>query len=297
MLNAPPKPVSASTSSGSVHAAVIRRTSSVTSFKVVTPRSGRPKALLATPAPDRYRARKPARAASIAAYALTAPTICSGWSSSSAARRDWSADRFDICGLPSLPLQPGNQTLGVEVEVFGQVFIHAHLWFGKPVPARQLNPQGAHVRVDARVWRGGGGMPQGDGHQLPNLRLERCGDGRQTGHPTVMHQVGGLRAGCHEPIDRSNELLRIELRRRGRGHSEGSLRGIQFPIGKAEGIAGEQIAMLQIHHTIMMQGVTRGMQQLHWPILKRQQRPVLAGDDATRLDGDQIPVQLAVEFL
>lgn len=64
--NAAPQPVSASTSSGSVVAADILRTSSQTSFRVVMPRSGSPKEAFATPAPDRYIARNPLRAASIA---------------------------------------------------------------------------------------------------------------------------------------------------------------------------------------------------------------------------------------
>jgi hypothetical protein len=53
MLKAPPKPVSASTSSGSAQAPQMRRTSSHTSFKEVMPRSGSPKEAFATPAPDR----------------------------------------------------------------------------------------------------------------------------------------------------------------------------------------------------------------------------------------------------
>ena len=53
MLKAVPQPVSMSTSSGSGLAAVIRRTSSSTSFRVVMPRSGWAKEALATPAPDR----------------------------------------------------------------------------------------------------------------------------------------------------------------------------------------------------------------------------------------------------
>ena len=53
MLKAVPQPVSTSTSSGNGLAAVIRRTSSSTSFRVVMPRSGWAKEALATPAPDR----------------------------------------------------------------------------------------------------------------------------------------------------------------------------------------------------------------------------------------------------
>jgi len=60
MLKALPKPVSASTSSGSGQAALMRRTSSQTSLRELMPRSGSPKEALATPAPERYRARKPA---------------------------------------------------------------------------------------------------------------------------------------------------------------------------------------------------------------------------------------------
>ena len=61
-----PQPVSASTSSGSEVAAVILRVSSATSVSVVSPRSGRPNDAVATPEPDRYSARNPARSASIA---------------------------------------------------------------------------------------------------------------------------------------------------------------------------------------------------------------------------------------
>ena len=53
MLKAAPQPVSASTSSGRSLAEAMRRTSSQTSFRLVMPRSGRPKEAFATPAPDR----------------------------------------------------------------------------------------------------------------------------------------------------------------------------------------------------------------------------------------------------
>jgi hypothetical protein len=53
MLNAPPHPVSASTSKGSVLASVIRRMSISTSSIVLMPRSGRPREFAATPPPDR----------------------------------------------------------------------------------------------------------------------------------------------------------------------------------------------------------------------------------------------------
>jgi hypothetical protein len=64
MEKAPPKPVSTSTSNGSGVAAVMREASSATSVSVVMARSGRPKAALATPAPERYSARAPLRCAS-----------------------------------------------------------------------------------------------------------------------------------------------------------------------------------------------------------------------------------------
>ena len=53
MLNAPPQPVSASTSKGSVLASVMRRMSMSTSSMVLMPRSGRPSEFAATPPPDR----------------------------------------------------------------------------------------------------------------------------------------------------------------------------------------------------------------------------------------------------
>src|SRR5690606_30817852 len=57
-----------------------------TSSRLVIPRSGRPWDAFATPAPERYKARNPARWASTAAQALIAPTICSGRSAARAAR-------------------------------------------------------------------------------------------------------------------------------------------------------------------------------------------------------------------
>src|SRR5699024_3129484 len=88
MLNAlGPKPVSMSTSSGSSHTSVMRRASISTSSSVLMPRSGMPSEPAATPPPDRYTARKPARSASRAWLALMAPITCSGDSSASAARK------------------------------------------------------------------------------------------------------------------------------------------------------------------------------------------------------------------
>ena len=52
MLNAPPQPVSISTSSGRSVTSVMRRTSISTSSMVVMPRSGMPQELAATPPPD-----------------------------------------------------------------------------------------------------------------------------------------------------------------------------------------------------------------------------------------------------
>ena len=102
MLNAAPQPVSASTSSGRSVAAVMRRTSSQTSFSEVIPRSGSPNEAFATPAPDRYRARKPACSASRALKALTVPTTCNGVSAASAALRRCpllGVTRCSPCGL------------------------------------------------------------------------------------------------------------------------------------------------------------------------------------------------------
>ena len=67
MLNAPPQPVSASTSSGNGQASVMRRMSMSTSSMVLMPRSGTPSELAATPPPDRYMALKPQAAAMRAA--------------------------------------------------------------------------------------------------------------------------------------------------------------------------------------------------------------------------------------
>ena len=53
MLNAPPQPVSMSTSSGSDVAAVMRRASISTSSMVLMPRSGMPSELAAKPPPER----------------------------------------------------------------------------------------------------------------------------------------------------------------------------------------------------------------------------------------------------
>ncbi|MOA57816.1 hypothetical protein D3C78_1820650 [compost metagenome] len=51
------------------------------------PRSGMPSEPAATPPPDRYKARKPARRASSAWLALMAPTICNGFSAARAWRK------------------------------------------------------------------------------------------------------------------------------------------------------------------------------------------------------------------
>jgi len=53
MASSAPKPVSTSTSRGRSTAPVIRRVSSSTLSREVTPRSGSPKEMLATPAPER----------------------------------------------------------------------------------------------------------------------------------------------------------------------------------------------------------------------------------------------------
>ncbi|CSC07679.1 Uncharacterised protein [Vibrio cholerae] len=53
MLNAPPKPVSISTSKGKSQALVMRSTSTNTSLSVVMPKSGKPYEALAMPPPER----------------------------------------------------------------------------------------------------------------------------------------------------------------------------------------------------------------------------------------------------
>src|SRR5580698_11549552 len=100
MLNAPPQPVSASTSIGRGQASVMRRMSMSTSSIVLIPRSGTPKELAATPLPARYSALKPQAAAMRAVNAVMAPTICSGFSAATAARRRAPAeDGFDADAL------------------------------------------------------------------------------------------------------------------------------------------------------------------------------------------------------
>src|SRR5271154_1050654 len=86
ILNAPPHPVSASTSSGSGQASVILRMSVSTSSMVLIPKSGTPRELAATPPPDKYRALNPQAAAILAVNALIAPTTCKGRSAATAAR-------------------------------------------------------------------------------------------------------------------------------------------------------------------------------------------------------------------
>ncbi len=63
ILNAPPQPVSISTSSGRLVASVIRRTSVSTSSMVLIPRSGSPSELAATPPPDKYSPLNPVASA------------------------------------------------------------------------------------------------------------------------------------------------------------------------------------------------------------------------------------------
>ena len=86
ILKAPPQPVSISTSKGVSVAAVIRTASVITSCIEVIPKSGRPYDAAATPPPERYKHRNPTCSAIKAAYALIAPTICSGCSWVSASR-------------------------------------------------------------------------------------------------------------------------------------------------------------------------------------------------------------------
>src|SRR5208283_3414868 len=107
MLNAPPQPVSASTRSGRAHASLMRRISTSTSSRVLMPRSGTPSELAATPPPDRYSALNPEASASRAAYALMAPTTCSGRSAATAARNRAPGELMGVdsfaCIIGSLP--------------------------------------------------------------------------------------------------------------------------------------------------------------------------------------------------
>ena len=79
MLNALPKPVSTSTSSGSSVAAVMRRASSSTSPSVVTPKIRQAERRVRDAgARQIQRLETGVAAASSAQYALIAPGICSG---------------------------------------------------------------------------------------------------------------------------------------------------------------------------------------------------------------------------
>ena len=93
IMKALPHPVSTSTTRGREVTPVIRLASSQTSVSVVIPRSGRPKQAFATPAPERYIARKPTFSAIMAEKALIVPTICRGLSSASAPRRSLPASQ------------------------------------------------------------------------------------------------------------------------------------------------------------------------------------------------------------
>src|SRR5882757_7160099 len=68
-----------------------------------------------------------------------------------------------------------------------------------------------------------------------------------------MHEIHGLGCISGHAIDRSEQLVRVELRRAGRRDDECAVLGIQFAIRNTEGVAGENARMSGIDHRVVMQ--------------------------------------------
>jgi hypothetical protein len=123
-------------------------------------------------------------------------------------------------------------------------------------------------------------MPDGDAHELRELLPERSSELSNAGNASEMRQIDALRAQRREALDRAQQLLGIELRRRRRGDDEGTLGAVEGPVRQAEGIASEDRPSRRIEQHLMVECVSGSVQHAQFPAPELQPIEILALHDA-----------------
>src|SRR5579885_600660 len=149
----------------------------------------------------------------------------------------------DIAGqavtAAAAPVQPGDESLCVEVEVTLEPRQHPLRSQPAAVAKGQLPPEVRHCRADGRgPIRSCRALP-GDAGQLADLSLEGFPEPRHIGDSAEVHEVHRLGRVREQPVDRGDELLRVELCRRSGRDDEGAAWRVELAIGDAEGVARE----------------------------------------------------------
>jgi hypothetical protein len=133
--------------------------------------------------------------------------------------------------------------------------------------------------------------------QLMQLRRQR----RQMLDPAVMRQIRRLGIARHQSIDRCMQRFGLELHRRGGGEDEGLSSvadfDIEFPIGNAEGVAGEQGVAGHVVDAVMMPRMPRRIDEFQATTVEIEHEAVVRFDHPRRRDRHDLAIQLAEHCL
>src|SRR6185312_14663956 len=212
-------------------------------------------------------------------------------------RHSWWGPGPASAGALTPPIVPHEEALCIEIEVVPEQTLDLRVWLRTSVLARQTQPQLQHIGANGGVAVSSVHVTAGDCHELADLSPQRLGETRHVAYPTVVHQIHRLGSEAEHPVDGGDELLRIELRRGGRGGDESALRRVEMPVRDAERVPGEDARVSRIDDRIVMQRVPGCMYQLEVATCEIIVLAILHDSHAVRRDRHQLAIELLEALL
>jgi len=189
---------------------------------------------------------------------------------------------------------PGDEPLDIELNVLVEILTVLGIRERAAMATCEINPELAHGRAHGAGRIAGAGTLERDAHELAHLMLQLEREPRHIGDARVVHQIKVARRVGREAIDRSQELLRVKLRRRRDRHDERALGAVQFAIRHAKGVAGENARELEINNRLVMQRMAGGVHEFELASGKIHTLKVARDEHALRRQRHNIAVQLPI---
>src|SRR6185312_16231177 len=212
-------------------------------------------------------------------------------------RRSWCGPGSASAGTFTPPIVPHEEALGIEIQIVPEQMLDLRVRLRASMLARQMQPQLQHIRANGCVAVSSVHVTPGDCHELADLSPQRLGETRHVAYPTVVHQIHRLGSEREHPVDGGDELLRIELRRGGRGRDESALRRVEMPIRDAERVTGKDARVSRIDDRVVMQRVPGRMNQLEVATREVIVLAVLHDSHTVRRDRHQLAIELLEALL
>ena len=191
-------------------------------------------------------------------------------------------------------LEPGDEPLRVELEIHPQDLIEALAGQGDSVRASARVPERAHLLANCHLAVGIRRVTPRERGELTHLRLERLADALQSGDAAEVHEKGCLRRELENAVDRGDQLLRVELRRRRRRQDERARRGVELAVGETERIAGEDVRVSLVEDRAVMQRVAGRIDGEEPPSAELDALAVAREEDALARNRRDLAIERAI---